>query len=297
MGHRNDIMTKLFCFGLGYSAEALARRLATAGWTIAGTARTPEGVARIASFGYEAILFDGLTAAPQGTASLESATHVLISASPDEQGDPVLRLHGDDLARAANLRWIGYLSTIGVYGNSDGQWIDETTTPQPRAERTRRRLEAENGWLEFGEASGKRVQVFRLGGIYGPGRSVVDDLRDGTARRIVKPNQVFNRIHVEDIATVLAAAANGAGRESVYNVTDDEPSPSQDVILLAARLMGVEAPPEIPFETADLSPMARSFYADNRRVRNRRLHDDLGVTLAFPTYREGIAGILAGTEG
>jgi nucleoside-diphosphate-sugar epimerase len=126
---------------------------------------------------------------------------------------------------------------------------------------------------------------------------VVDDLRDGTARRIVKPNQVFNRIHVEDIATVLAAAANGAGRESVYNVTDDEPSPSQDVILLAARLMGVEAPPEIPFETADLSPMARSFYADNRRVRNRRLHDDLGVTLAFPTYREGIAGILAGTEG
>ncbi|MDQ8698816.1 SDR family oxidoreductase [Hyphomicrobium sp. LHD-15] len=288
-------MKKLFCFGLGYSAEALARRLSPAEWQITGTARSDDGVERIAALGYGAIRFDGHSPAPEATDALADATHVLISASPDELGDPVLRLHGGDLANAASLGWIGYLSTIGVYGNSDGQWIDETATPKPGVQRTKRRLEAEADWLTFAETHGKRVQVFRLGGIYGPGRSAIDDLRDGTARRIVKPGQVFNRIHVDDIATVLLAAANGAGRHTIYNVTDDEPSPSQDVIAYAADLMGLEPPPEIPFEQAELTPMGRSFYADNRRVSNRRLHDDLGVTLRFPTYREGMAGIFAGT--
>lgn len=288
-------MKKLFCFGLGYSAEALARRLSPAGWQITGTARSDDGVERIAALGYRGIRFDGHNPAPEATTALADATHVLVSASPDELGDPVLRLHGGDLAKAANLDWIGYLSTIGVYGNSDGQWIDETATPKPGVPRTKRRLEAEADWLAFAEAHRKRVQIFRLGGIYGPGRSAIDDLRDGTARRIVKPGQVFNRIHVDDIATVLLAAANGAGRHTIYNVTDDEPSPSQDVIAYAADLMGLEPPPEIPFEQAELTPMGRSFYADNRRVSNRRLHDDLGVTLRFPTYREGMAGIFAGT--
>jgi nucleoside-diphosphate-sugar epimerase len=285
----------MLCFGLGYSAEAFARRLSRDEWQIAGTARTAEGVARIASLGYEAILFDGQSPAPEAARTLAAATHVLVSASPDELGDPVLRLHGDDLARAAGIRWIGYLSTIGVYGDSGGQWIDETTTAKPGAERTKRRLLAENDWLAFANAHEKRIQIFRLGGIYGPGRSAVDDLREGSARRIVKPGQVFNRIHVEDIATVLLAAANGAGSHTIYNVTDDEPSPSQDVVAFAAELMGLEPPPEIPFDKAQLSPMGLSFYADNRRVRNRRLHEDLGVTLRFPTYREGMAGIFAGT--
>jgi hypothetical protein len=295
MEFRIILMNKLFCFGLGYSAEALARRLSPGEWKIVGTARTPEGVDHIASLGYEAILFDGQSAAPGIAGALTDATHILISASPDDLGDPVIRLHGGDVARATALHWIGYLSTIGVYGDSGGQWIDENTPPKPGSERAKRRLNAEKDWLAFADAHQKRAQIFRLGGIYGPGRSAIDDLRDGSARRIVKPGQVFNRIHVEDIATVLLAAANGAGRETIYNVTDDEPSPSQDVVAYAAKLMNLEPPLEIPFESAPLSPMGRSFYSENRRIRNRRLYDDLGVTLRFPTYREGMAGIFAGT--
>ncbi|AHB47626.1 epimerase [Hyphomicrobium nitrativorans NL23] len=286
-------MTSLFCFGLGYSAEALARRVRPLGWRIAGTARTAEGQARLASLGYDAFLFDGMAPGSGISDALADASHVLVSAGPDQDGDPTLRFHEGDLARAPHLRWIGYLSTIGVYGNTDGAWIDETAAPNPGSERSTRRIGAENAWRAFGNAHGKSVQIFRLGGIYGPGRSAFDDLRDGTARRIVKPGQVFNRIHVDDIASVLFAAASGAGRHTVYNVTDGTPSPSQEMIAHAADLLGVEPPPEISVEEAKLSPMGRSFYAENRRVANRRLQDDLGVTLAYPSYREGLADILA----
>jgi dTDP-4-dehydrorhamnose reductase len=288
-------MKRLFCFGLGYTAEAFARRVRPLGWHVAGTARTPAGVDRIAAFGYDAILFDGTAPAPEAAGAVAAATHILISAGPDDAGDPTLRHHGRDIAHAAGVRWIGYLSTIGVYGDSGGAWIDETTMPRPGSERTRRRLAAEDDWLAFGRTCGKTVQVFRLGGIYGPGRSAVDDLRAGSARRIVKPGQVFNRIHVDDIASVLLAAAEGRGSHAVYNVTDGAPSPPQDVVAHAAHLMGVSPPPEIPFETAPLSPMGRSFYAENRRVLSRRLAEDLGVTLAYPSYREGLAAILADT--
>jgi nucleoside-diphosphate-sugar epimerase len=284
---------KLFCFGLGYSAEALARRLAGQGWRIAGTARTSDGAERIAALGYDAILFDGSAPAAGVADALADATHIVISAGPDAEGDPTLRFHGTDLARAPALRWIGYLSTIGVYGDTGGQWVDEQTLPHPGSERARRRLVAESDWAAFARAHAKPVQIFRLGGIYGPGRSAVDDLRDGTARRVVKPGQVFNRIHVEDIALVLAAAAAGRGSHTLYNVVDDEPAPPQDVVACAARLMGIAPPPEVAFDDAPLTPMGRSFYMANRRIRNRRLHDDLGVTLTFPSYREGLAGILA----
>lgn len=286
-------MTSLFCFGLGYSAEAFARRVRALGWRVAGTARTAEGAGRIAALGYDAVLFDGSEPGDGVAEALAAATHVLVSAGPDEHGDPTLRCHGADIARAPGLRWIGYLSTIGVYGDTGGQWVDETAPPRPGSERTRRRAAAENDWLAFGAAHGTPVQVFRLGGIYGPGRSAIDDLRAGTARRTVKPGQVFNRIHVDDIAAVLRAAAEGHGRHRIYNVVDDEPAPPQDVVAHAAHLLGVTPPPEIPFEDAPLTPMGRSFYAESRRVRNRRLHDDLGVTLAYPTYREGLAAILA----
>lgn len=286
-------MTRLFCLGLGYTAEAFARRVNPLGWRIAGTARTPEGVSRIAGLGYGAVLFDGHAPAPDVTEAIAGATHLLVSAGPGDEGDPSLRHHGKDIAHAPDLRWIGYLSTIGVYGDSGGEWIDEATMPKPGSERTRRRLKAEDDWLALGRTYGKTVQVFRLGGIYGPGRSAADDLRDGTARRIIKPGQVFNRIHVDDIAAVLEAAANGRGSHTVYNVTDSEPAAPQDVVAHAASLMGLASPPEIPFETAPLSPMGRSFYSENRRVRSRRLHDDLGVTLSYPTYREGLAAILA----
>ncbi len=286
-------MSSLFCFGLGFSAEAFARRLAPHGWHIAGTARTPEGVDHITALGYEAHLFDGHHRSPSVTEALATATHVLVSAGPDDQGDPTLRLHGADIARAAGTRWIGYLSTIGVYGNTDGQWIDETIEPKPGSERARRRLVAETAWLDFARDHGRRVQIFRLGGIYGPGRSALDDVRDGTARRIIKPGQVFNRIHVDDIAGVLHAAAEGRGKEDVFNVTDDEPAPPQDVVAYAAGLLGLPPPPEVPFEEAALSPMGRSFYSENRRISNRRLHDDLQVTLSYPSYREGLAAIRA----
>jgi len=288
-------MNRLFCFGLGYTAAALARRVRPLGWHVEGTARTPDGVERIAALGCGAILFDGSAPAPEAAGTLAAATHVLISAAPDDAGDPILRHHGKDIAAAPHLEWIGYLSTIGVYGDSGGAWIDETAMPKPGSERTRRRLAAEDDWLAFGRTFGKTVQVFRLGGIYGPGRSAVDDLRAGTARRIVKPGQVFNRIHVDDIASVLLAAAEGRGSHAVYNVTDGTPTPPQDVVLHAAALMGIAPPPEIPFEDAPLSPMGRSFYAENRRVSNRRLKDDLGVTLAYPSFREGVAALLADT--
>lgn len=286
-------MSRLFCFGLGYTAEAFAHRVRALGWHVAGTARTAEGTARIASLGYDAFLFDGLAPAPDAADAIAAATHVLVSAGPDQAGDPTLRHHGRHLAAAAGLGWIGYLSTIGVYGDSGGQWVDELTMPRPGSERTRRRLAAEDDWLAFGRTYAKTVQVFRLGGIYGPGRSAVDDLIAGTARRIVKPGQVFNRIHVDDIAAVLDAAAHGRGTHTLYNVTDGEPSPPQDVVAHAAHLMGLAPPPEIPFETAPLSPMGRSFYGENRRVASARLREDLGVALRYPSYREGLAAILA----
>lgn len=287
-------MNSLFCFGLGYSAEALARRLAPVGWRVAGTARTPEGVEHIKSLGYHGVLFDGAEPAPALAAALSGVTHVLISAGPDADGDPVLRHHGRELAKAHDVRWIGYLSTVGVYGDFGGAWVDEDTVPKPGSERTVRRLAAEKTWLDFGAANGRAVKIFRLAGIYGPGRSAIDDLFDGTARRIVKPGQVFNRIHVDDIAAVLETAAAGGGAHAVYNVADNEPAPPQDVVAFAASLIGRDPPPETPFETAALSPMGFSFYSENRRVRNRRLCDDLGVRLAYPSYREGLAAILAG---
>lgn len=287
---------RLFCFGLGYTAEAFARRVSALGWQVAGTTRTPEGVERLKILGYDAFLFDGKEPSPEASSAVANATHILVSAGPDETGDPTLRCHGDDIATAVNLSWIGYLSTIGVYGDSSGEWIDETTVPRPGSDRTRRRIAAENDWLAFGRAHGKRVQVFRLGGIYGPGRSVIEDIRDGTARRIIKPGQVFNRIHVDDIAAVLEAAATGRGTHTLYNVTDGEPSPPQVVVEHAAHLLGVAPPPEVPFDEAPLSPMGRSFYNENRRVRSQRIRDDLGVTLRYPSYREGLTAILAARD-
>lgn len=286
-------MSRLFCFGLGYSAEALTRRLRPLGWQIGGTARTHEGTERIAALGVDAFHFDGTAPGAGIPDALAKSTHVLLSAAPDADGDPVLRHHAADIAGAPQIGWIGYLSTIGVYGDSGGAWVDETDTPHPGSERTRRRVVAENDWRAFGVEHGIPTQVFRLGGIYGPGRSAVEDLAAGTARRIIKPGQVFNRIHVDDIANVLHAAMDGRrGSHDLYNVVDDEPGPPQDVVAYAANLMGLAPPPEIPFEQAPLSPMGRSFYSETRRVRNTRLHDDLDVTLLYPSYREGIAAIL-----
>jgi dTDP-4-dehydrorhamnose reductase len=278
----------LFCFGFGYSARAFTCSLARKDWRVTGTATSAEGASEIAALGHEALVFDGTGPGTGVREALSQATHILVSIPPGPTGDVVLALHGSDIAAARDVAWIGYLSTVGVYGDHQGAWVDETAPARPLSNRSRLRAEAEQAWLEFGSRSGQRVQIFRLAGIYGPGRSALESLRAGTARSIIKPGQVFNRIHVEDIAVVLAAAIAGRGAHSIYNVADDEPAPPQDVMDFAARLLGLPPPPAIPVELAELSPLAASFYAENKRVCNARIKHDLGITLRFPTYREGL---------
>ena len=286
-----DRRVKLFCFGLGFSAETLAKRLAAKGWSIAGTARDIAYIKRLRAEGHEVVRFSGEPDNAEVVAALAGTTHLLHSIPPGHDGDPVLRHYRSEIADLPTLQWIGYLSTVGVYGNSAGAVVDETTEPHPNNERTRARVVAESGWLALGEEIGCPAQVFRLAGIYGPGRSAIDKLKAGTARRIIKPGQVFNRIHVEDIASVLEASIARPRAGAIYNVADDEPAPPEDVITYAAELLGVEAPPEVPFDKADLSPMARSFYGDTRRISNALIKSELGVRLAYPNYREGLKAL------
>lgn len=205
----------------------------------------------------------------------------------------MLTHYAETIVDASGLRWIGYLSTVGVYGDAKGGWVDEDSPLAPTSPRSVQRMQAEKAWIELGRLGEKPVAVFRLSGIYGPGRSAIDNLKEGTARRIIKPGQVFNRIHVDDIAATLLAAIAHPDAGGIFNVTDDEPAPPQDVIAFAARLLGVPPPPEIAYQDAELSPMARSFYSDNKRVNNTRIKSDIGVRLAYPTFREGIAAIAA----
>jgi len=288
-------MTCLLCIGAGYSARAVADAVMAEGGTVIGTSRTPEGAARLTQRGIDALVFNGTSDLEPMRAAIARASHVLVSVAPDPGSgitDPTLVRLSADLA-AANLDWVGYLSTVGVYGDHGGGWVDETTDPEPRSSRSVARLAAENAWRAFADASSWRLHIYRLAGIYGPGRSPLQKLRDGTARRIIKPGQVFNRIHAADIAQTVLAGMAGRGTDTVYNVTDDEPAPPQDVIAFAAECAGLPVPAAIDFETAELSPMARSFYGENKRVSNARLRDALGVVLRFPTYREGILALAA----
>lgn len=275
----------LFCFGYGYSARAVATLLAAKGWRIAGTSRS----GKTAADGRETLAFDG-EHNPEFRALLSQATAVLASIPPGEAGDPALLHHGADIEASESLRWIGYLSTTAVYGNHDGAWVDEAAALRPRSERGARRVAAEGAWgsLKGGLAP---VQIFRLSGIYGPGRSAFDALAAGRARRIDKPGQLFNRIHVDDIAGALAASIDKPEPGAVYNLADDLPAASADVIAHACELIGQEPPPLVPFEDADLSDMARSFYGESKKVSNRLLKEQLGYRLKFPTYREGLAAL------
>ncbi len=287
----------LLCLGLGYTARALARRVSAQGATISGTARSPERAETIVAAGWRGIHFAGEEPSPELVATIGEASHVLLSAAPDATGDPILARLGSALARSARLEWIGYLSTVGVYGDHGGGWVDETTPPRDPGARGQRRLDAEAAWLAFGAQHGKRVEIFRLPGIYGPGRSVVDQLLAGRARRIAKPGQVFNRIHVDDIASALQAAMARPSEYTIYNLVDDEPAPAEEVVAYAAGLLGLPVPPLVPFEDAQLSSMATSFYAQSKRVSNRRMTSALGATLAYPTYREGITAIVRSMRG
>ena len=298
-------MKHLLCLGLGFSARALVRRLSCeegADWRFSGTVRDVDAATPDDGQAVELIAFDGTAHSSALADAIGSATHILVSIPPSADGDPVLQHHRSDIEKAladGPLQWIGYLSTIGVYGDQGGAWVDETTPAQPTSQRSQFRLQAERAWLELmpdTPTAPPAVQVFRLAGIYGPGRSAIDQVRSGRARRIIKPGQVFNRIHVDDIAAVLARAMAGEGTKTIYNLADDEPAPPQDVIALAAELLGQPVPPGIPFEEADLSPMGKSFYAELKRVRNTRIKEDLGVALRYPTYREGLAGIAQAAE-
>jgi nucleoside-diphosphate-sugar epimerase len=222
---------------------------------------------------------------------MRAATHIVSSIPADGHGDPVLRHHAEDLAAAPDLRWIVYLSTIGVYGDAQGGWVDETTPTEPALWRTGQRILAEQQWLDLARRSGKPTFIFRLSGIYGPGRNAVESLRAGTARRLVKPGYVSNRIHVTDICNALDAALRAKPRFEIYNITDDEPAPPQDVIAYAANLLGVPVPPDVPYDPSLMTPMAASFYATCKRVRNERMKSDLGVRLTYPTYREGLRAL------
>ena len=281
---------RLFCFGLGYTALALARDLAAEGWQIAGTTRDPGKQARLEQEGIEVYAFARDRPLEQAAQALAGTTHVLSSIAPDERGDPVLSHHARDLLRCGAIVWAGYLGTTGVYGDRGGEWVSEADPTAPTMPRTLRRARAEGHWL----ASGLPVQLFRLAGIYGPGpgRSALAAVRAGTARRIVKPDQVFCRIHVDDIVQVLRASMARPNPGAVYNVADDEPAPPQDVVTYACELLAVRPPPEIPFDAAELSPMARSFYSDSRRICNARIREELGVRLRYPSYREGLRALL-----
>ncbi|MBM6595034.1 SDR family oxidoreductase [Microvirga pudoricolor] len=286
---------KLFVFGLGYTSQAFIARYRDRFTTIAGTVRAAEKAARLSGKGIHVHALENADKAAL-LRDFREADVLLVSAGPSPDGDPCLARFGGELAKS-RMHWIGYLSTIGVYGDHGGGWVDETTPIAPATKRAKERIAAEKAWLAAGRETGKAVQIFRLAGIYGPGRNALVNLAQGKARRIVKPGQVFSRIHVDDIAAVLMASIEHPRPGAVYNVADNESGPPQDVIAYAAELAGIEPPPEIPFEKADMTPMAREFYADNKRVSNRLIREELGVKLIFPTYREGLKALLAEGEG
>ena len=279
----------LLCFGCGYVAQTLAARLLQEGWRVSGTTRDAEKAKALQALGIEPLIFDGASPLPED--ALADVTHVLHSVPPREEGDPVLKSQGEVLAALPKLQWFGYLSTTGVYGDHGGAWVTEESPLQATSARSRRRVEAEAAWRALLESHGLPLHVFRLAGIYGPGRNQLTALRQGRARRIAKPGYVFGRIHVEDICRALEASIAAPQPGAVYNLADDLPEEPEVVVAYAADLLGIAPPPLVPFDEAELTPMAKSFYLDCRRVSNRRLREELGVALAYPTYTEGLSAL------
>ena len=276
----------LLSFGHGYSARELTKHLLPQGWRVIGTTRTSEKADELAASGVEPLIWPD----SDMSAAIEAADHILISAGPDEDGDPTLNLLRNQITqKSSKIRWAGYLSTTGVYGNFDGAWVDELTPLNPTTKRGQLRKAAEEDWSSV---AGLPLHIFRLAGIYGPRRGPFAKVRNGTARRVIKEGQVFSRIHVEDIAQILWASIQLPNPGAAYNMCDDDPAPPQDVIAYAANLLGMPVPPATAFEDADFTPMARSFYAENKKVRNDRIKTELGVELIHPTYREGLQSLL-----
>jgi len=286
--HKAGMKKTLFSFGHGYSARALANILLADGWTIYGTTRTHEKCEPLRAEGIIPILWPGQDV----TNALAQSDHLLISTAPDDNGDPVLNAAAREIAAAGSLEWIGYLSTTGVYGDHQGGWVDEATDLAPTTKRGVARVKAEAAWADFCKKQSLSLHIFRLAGIYGPGRGPFAKVRNGTAQRVIKPGQVFSRTHVDDIAQVLAASIARPNPGGIYNVCDDDPAPPQDVIAYAAELLGLPVPEPIDWDHADLSPMARSFYGESKKVRNDRIKSELGVVLKYPDYKSGLNALL-----
>lgn len=279
-------MSSLFIFGVGFSAAHCGTVNAAMFEAVSGTTRSPEKFDALAAKGLTPVLFDG-SLDDVGREALSQATHLLVSIAPDERGDPVLNACRDVLAASAKLQWVCYLSTVGVYGNHDGAWVTEETECKPVSKRSKQRIAAERQWEELCRQNNILLSVFRLSGIYGPGRNAFINMERGTARRLVKPGQVFNRIHRDDIAQAFGLAAKMQA-EGIFNITDDEPAPPQDVVAYAHLLAGKEMPLEVDFDTAELSPMARSFYGENKRVSNAKSRAVLGMEYEWPDYRTAL---------
>lgn len=282
MNNKNDLL----CLGAGYTAQTMMKlHPAKKMW---GTTRTTEKASAIEAVGATPVIFTGQTPSEELSPILREAENILISISPKLDGGPLLKHHQEDLLANKNLKWIGYLSTVGVYGNHDGEWVDEYAETRPGSDRSLWRKRTEDQWIALNKEHDIPVHIFRLPGIYGKGRGPLEKLKAGKARRINKEGQVFNRAHVEDIAMVLETSCHNPNPGAIYNIADDEPAPPQDVLAYAAELLGVETPPLIEFKDAEMSKMAKSFYSDNKRVSNKRIKEELGIKLKYPTYREGI---------
>lgn len=283
----------IFCFGYGYTCDYLGHELQRlGGWKISGTTRDPEKKESLRARGIKAHIFDYEQPLGDPLAILDGVTHILISTPPSDEGDPTFLMHADDILRIPTLEWVGYLSTIGVYGDRNGGWVDEESEIRPSSKRGTRRAMAEEQWFSLAQSHNLPVHSFRLSGIYGPGRSALDSVRAGVARRIDKPGHAFNRIHVEDIVQVLLASIQNPNPPTWYNLADDNPAPSHEVISYACQLLGFPEPRLIPFDEADMAPIALSFYKDNKRVRNERIKDELGVTLKYPDFKSGLDACL-----
>ena len=283
---------KMFCFGFGYIANFLAPKLFACDWKVSGTTTDPDKKPVLKNNDINTWLFDRRHNILDPFNTLDDVTHILLSVPTDAEGDPVFDAHGIDLTSLKNLEWVGYLSTTAIYGNQNGNWVDEKTSPMPTTHHGQMRLRAEQQWQSLCLNKGLPLHIFRISGIYGPGRSVIDAVRSGTARRIEKQGHFFNRIYVDDIVQVLIASINAPNPGSIYNLADDMPSASHEMIQFACNLTGITSPPLVPFDQAEIAPVVRGFYRDNKRIRNDKIKNDLGINLLYPDYRSGLLSCL-----
>ena len=283
---------RLFCFGLGFSSLALAERLLPKGWEVSGTCREEDGREAIAAKNISACLFDGSHSTAEVSLAVSRATHLLITIPPQPSGDVVLGNFREVISQAKHLQWVGYISSTGVYGDTQGEWVDETAPLRAPTDLNQRRVQAESAWLQMGRDHDFPVMIFRCVGIYGMGRNLLDSVQKGRARRIDKPGLVFSRIHADDLAQTLEASMQKPQSGEIYNVSDDCPCSPAEAVEYACRLLGMEPPPLVPYEKAELSPTARGFYTTNKRISNKKIKQELGVVLKYPDYRSGLNALL-----